>query len=47
MVGEVDGLGVLVCGELVPQNKVATLVAPLQDGHSVVIGCTEVHFALG
>ena len=33
VVGEVDGLGGLVSGELVPEHKVTSLVAPLQDGH--------------
>ena len=46
MVREVDGLGGLVSGELVPQHEVTSLVTPLQDGHQVVVGSTEIHFAL-
>ena len=46
VVGEVDGLGGLVRGELVAEDEVTSLAAPLKDGHQVVIGRTQVHAAL-
>ena len=46
VVGEVDGLGGLVRGELVPQDEVSPLVAPLHDGHQMLVGSTQVYFAL-
>ena len=46
VVREEDGLGGLVRRELVPQDEVPSLVAPLQDGHQVIVGSTEVHFTL-
>ena len=47
VVGEVDGLGGLVCGELVPQHEVSSLVTPFHDGDQMLIGCTQINLALG
>ena len=46
VVGEVDGLGGLVSGELVPEHEVSPLVTPLQDSHQVLIGSAEIYLAL-
>ena len=46
MVSEVDGLGGLVSGELVPQHEVSSLVTPLQDSHQVLISGAQIHLAL-
>ena len=46
MVSEVDGLGWLISGELVPQHEVTSLVTPLQDSHQVLIGGAQIHLAL-
>ena len=40
VVSEVDGLGGLVCGELVPQHKVSSLVTPFHDSDQMLIGRT-------
>ena len=46
VVGEVDGLGGLVSGELVSEHEVSSLMTPLQDCHQVFISSAEVHLAL-
>ena len=46
VVSEVDRLGWLVSGELVPEHEVTSLVAPLQDGHQVLISGAQINLAL-
>ena len=46
VVGEVDGLGGLVRGELVPHHEAAALVTPLQDRHQVLVSSAQVDLAL-
>ena len=46
MVGEVDGLGGLVRGELVPHHEAAALVTPLQDRHQVLVSSAQVYLTL-